>query len=78
MAPNGRRETWLADPEERYALRVFSRVSGLLHINTSVVKPGELASAKIFSTSGVKKFPLTTPQLREAEQHGSEDLCPVR
>jgi len=37
---------WFVDPEERYVLRLFSTITGLLHINTSVVKPGEIRSAK--------------------------------
>lgn len=31
---------WFADPEERYVLRVYSTITGLLHINTDYVKPG--------------------------------------
>jgi iron(III) transport system substrate-binding protein len=36
---------WFVDPEERYALRVYSTITGLLHINTDSVKPGELTKA---------------------------------
>jgi iron(III) transport system substrate-binding protein len=37
---------WFVDPEERYVLRPFSSVSSLLFINTDVVKPSEIRSAK--------------------------------
>jgi iron(III) transport system substrate-binding protein len=36
---------WFADPEERYVLRVYSTITGLLHINTDHVKPGDLTKA---------------------------------
>ena len=36
---------WFVDPEERYVLRVYSTITGLLHINTDHVKPGELSKA---------------------------------
>jgi hypothetical protein len=36
---------WFIDPEERYVLRVYSTITGLLHINTDHVKPGELTKA---------------------------------
>jgi iron(III) transport system substrate-binding protein len=34
---------WFVDPEERYVLRVYDTITGLLHVNTDYVKPGELA-----------------------------------
>lgn len=37
---------WFVDPEEKYVLRPFSSITGLLHINTSVVKTGEIRLAK--------------------------------
>ena len=37
---------WFVDPEHKYVLRTFSTITGLLHINTSVVKPEEIQSAK--------------------------------
>jgi len=36
---------WFEDPEDQYVLRLASSVSNLFHINTNVVKPGELRSA---------------------------------
>ena len=36
---------WFVDPEEKYVLRVYSTITGLLHINTDHVKPGELSKA---------------------------------
>ncbi len=36
---------WFVDPEEMYVLRVYSTITGLLHINTDHVKPGELSKA---------------------------------
>ena len=36
---------WFIDPEERYVLRVFSTITGLLHINTNHVRPGEITKA---------------------------------
>ena len=39
-------KVWFVDPEEKYVARPFSTISGLLHINTNHVKPGELATAK--------------------------------
>src|SRR5207249_3692339 len=36
---------WFADPEERYVLRVYSTITGLLHINTDYVKPEDLTKA---------------------------------
>jgi len=36
---------WFADPEKRYVLRVYSTITGLLHINTDHVKPGDLTKA---------------------------------
>ena len=36
---------WFVDPEERYVLRVYDTITGLLHVNTDYVKPGELAKA---------------------------------
>lgn len=41
---NGR--PWFVDPEERYVLRPYSTITGLLTINADYVKPGELATAK--------------------------------
>jgi iron(III) transport system substrate-binding protein len=40
-----RGKLWFADPEERYVLRVFSTVTGLLHVNADHVKAGELTKA---------------------------------
>lgn len=37
---------WFIDPEEQYVLRPFSSITGLLHVNTQVVKPGDFRSAK--------------------------------
>jgi iron(III) transport system substrate-binding protein len=39
-------KVWFVDPEEKYVARPFSTISGLLHINTDLVKPAEIASAK--------------------------------
>lgn len=36
---------WFVDPEEKYVLRVYSTITGLLHINADHVKPGELTKA---------------------------------
>jgi iron(III) transport system substrate-binding protein len=36
---------WFVDPEERYVLRVYSTITGLLHINADYVKPGDLTKA---------------------------------
>lgn len=36
---------WFVDPEERFVLRVYSTITGLLHINTDYVKPEELSRA---------------------------------
>jgi iron(III) transport system substrate-binding protein len=36
---------WFIDPEERYVMRVYSTITGLLHMNADHVKPGELAKA---------------------------------
>ena len=36
---------WFVDPEEKYVLRVYSTITGLLHVNTDNVKPGELTKA---------------------------------
>jgi iron(III) transport system substrate-binding protein len=36
---------WFIDPEERYVLRVYSTITGLLHINTEQVKPDDLSKA---------------------------------
>jgi len=38
-----RGKLWFVDPEERYVLRVYDTITGLLHVNTDYVKPGELA-----------------------------------
>jgi iron(III) transport system substrate-binding protein len=40
-----RGKLWFADPEERYVLRVFSTITGLLHVNADHVKAGELTKA---------------------------------
>ena len=40
-----RGKLWFADPEERYVLRVFSTITGLLHVNADHVKVGELTKA---------------------------------
>jgi iron(III) transport system substrate-binding protein len=37
---------WFADPEEQYILRLANTVTTMFHINTSVVKPGEIRSVK--------------------------------
>ncbi len=37
---------WFIDPEEKYVLRPFSSVAGLLFINADFVKPEEMGSAK--------------------------------
>jgi iron(III) transport system substrate-binding protein len=34
---------WFIDPEERYVLRVYDTITGILHVNTDYVKPGELS-----------------------------------
>lgn len=39
-------KVWFVDPEEQHVLRPFSSVTGLLHLNTRVIKPGEIRSAK--------------------------------
>ncbi|MGH7847411.1 MAG: ABC transporter substrate-binding protein [Candidatus Binatia bacterium] len=39
-------KVWFVDPEEKYVARPFSNISGLLHINADIVKPGELTTAK--------------------------------
>ena len=36
---------WFVDPQERYVLRVYSTITGLLHINTDYVKPEDLTKA---------------------------------
>ena len=33
---------WFADPEEQYILRLANTVTTMFHINTSLVKPGEI------------------------------------
>src|ERR1051325_920007 len=40
-----RGKPWFVDPEERYALRPYSTITGLLHINTDYVKPEDLTKA---------------------------------
>jgi iron(III) transport system substrate-binding protein len=37
---------WFADPEEQYILRLANTVTTMFHINTSLVKPGEIRSVK--------------------------------
>ena len=37
---------WFIDPEEKYVLRVFRHLLGLLYINTDFVKPEEIRTAK--------------------------------
>jgi iron(III) transport system substrate-binding protein len=37
---------WFPDPEQTYVLRLFSGLSTPFHINTTVVKPGELRSVQ--------------------------------
>jgi iron(III) transport system substrate-binding protein len=37
---------WFADPEEQYILRLADTVTTMFHINTSLVKPGEIRSVK--------------------------------
>lgn len=39
-------KVWFVDPEEQYVLRPFSSLTGLLHVNTKVVKSGEIRLAK--------------------------------
>ena len=36
---------WFADPEQQYVLMLFSRVDGLMFINTAYVKPEEMRTA---------------------------------
>jgi ABC-type Fe3+ transport system substrate-binding protein len=40
-----RGKPWFIDPEERYVLRVYSTITGVLHINTEQVKPDDLSKA---------------------------------
>ena len=40
-----RGKLWFIDPEERYVLRVFSTITGLLHINLDHVRAGEITKA---------------------------------
>jgi iron(III) transport system substrate-binding protein len=37
---------WFMDPEEQYALRLFSNVTGMIFINTDYVKPEEMLSVQ--------------------------------
>jgi iron(III) transport system substrate-binding protein len=37
---------WFADPEEQYILRLANTVTTMFHINTSMVKPGDIRSVK--------------------------------
>jgi iron(III) transport system substrate-binding protein len=37
---------WFSDPEQQYILRLANSVTTMFHINTNVVKPGELRSVK--------------------------------
>jgi iron(III) transport system substrate-binding protein len=37
---------WFMDPEQTYILRLFNTLGTAFHINTSLVKPGDLASAR--------------------------------
>ena len=37
---------WFADPEEQYILRLANTVTTMFHINTALVKPGEIRSVK--------------------------------
>ena len=37
---------WFVDPEEKFVLRPFNSVAGLFFINTDIVKPDEVRSAK--------------------------------
>ncbi|MGH8527212.1 MAG: ABC transporter substrate-binding protein, partial [Gammaproteobacteria bacterium] len=37
---------WFADPDEQYILRLANTVTTMFHINTSLVKPGEIRSVK--------------------------------
>lgn len=41
-----RGKPWFVDPEEKYALRPFSTISELLHINMDFIKPEEIRSSK--------------------------------
>lgn len=36
---------WFIDPEERYVMRAYSTITGLLHTNSDHVKPGDLTKA---------------------------------
>lgn len=38
-------KVWFIDPEERYVLRVYNTITGLLHVNTDHAKPDELSKA---------------------------------
>lgn len=37
---------WFADPDDQYILRIANTVTTMFHINTSIVKPGEIKSVK--------------------------------
>ena len=41
-----RGKVWFVDPEDKYVVRPFSSVATMLFINTDVVKPDEMRSAK--------------------------------
>jgi ABC-type Fe3+ transport system substrate-binding protein len=41
-----RGKIWFADPEEKYVVRAFNSVAGLMFINTAAVKPQEMRSIK--------------------------------
>ena len=47
MAPNGSAaRPWFIDPEGQYILLLFSRIDGLMFINTAYVQPEEMRAAK--------------------------------
>src|SRR5262245_26623780 len=41
-----RGQPWFVDPEERYILLLFSRIDGLMFVNTASVSPQEIGAAK--------------------------------
>jgi ABC-type Fe3+ transport system substrate-binding protein len=63
---------WFIDPEERYALRLFSTVTGMIFINTDHVKPEEMRSVQdLLNPKWKRKISTDDPMVNGSGANGA-------
>jgi iron(III) transport system substrate-binding protein len=67
-----RGQPWFADPEQQYILMLFSRVDGLIFINTAYVKPDEMrAATDLLNPKWMGKIATEDPNASGSGSNGS-------